>query len=90
MPTGRSAGAFANYKGLLLYLGGECTLEDTNFDNVEAFDPASNDWRVFGPMPVPLHGFGADVIGDSLYLAGGSNPCGGGALNERVLVFTLP
>jgi N-acetylneuraminic acid mutarotase len=90
IPTARSAGAFAVYKDMIFYLGGECRLDDTNFDEVEAFDPATNSWRDYGTLPVPLHGFGAGTIGNSLYAAGGSNPCGNGVFNERTLVFTLP
>jgi hypothetical protein len=90
MPTARSAGAFAVYKGLLFYLGGECTLDDRNFDDTEAFDPVSNSWRIFDPLPIPLHGHAAGAIGDRLYVTGGSNPCGSGARNNRTLVFALP
>ena len=67
MPTARSAGAYAEYKGLLFYLGGECTLDGANFADTEAFDPVSNSWRIFARMPVPLHGQAAGAIGDRDY-----------------------
>jgi hypothetical protein len=90
MPTARSAGAYAEYKGLLFYLGGECTRDGANFDDTEAFDPASNSWRIFDPMPVPLHGQAAGAIGDRIYMTSGSDPCGSGIRKNETWVFTLP
>jgi N-acetylneuraminic acid mutarotase len=42
------------------------------FDQVEAFDPASNSWTKFGPMPFPRHSFSAVTISERIYLPGGS------------------
>jgi len=71
-------------------LGGECTLDGANYDDTEAFDPVSNEWRIFEPMPVPLHGQAAGAIGDHLYMTSGSDPCGSGVRMNETWVFTLP
>jgi N-acetylneuraminic acid mutarotase len=89
IPTARSAGAYAVHQGLLFYFGGECRLDGRNFNEAEAFDPVADAWRVFPNMPVPLHGQAAGAIGDHIYMASGSDPCGSGDRKTQNWVFTL-
>jgi N-acetylneuraminic acid mutarotase len=93
MPTGRSSSAFAEYRGLLFFAGGECRTVNgsrTTFDENEAYDPRSDKWRKLANLPTGRHGFAAASVGNTLYYLGGSTECGsGGRLNEN-LAFTLP
>jgi N-acetylneuraminic acid mutarotase len=79
LPTGRSGGAAAVLDGKLCVFGGEGN--DASpigiFDQVEAFDPMSNSWTKFGPMPLPRHSQTAAAVGGRIYLPGGSTRRGG-------------
>jgi N-acetylneuraminic acid mutarotase len=74
MPTGRSGGAGATLDGKLYVFGGEGNPASPLgiFGEVEAFDPASNSWRKFGPMPTPRHSIPAAVVGNRIHLPGGT------------------
>jgi N-acetylneuraminic acid mutarotase len=93
MPTARSSSAFAEYRGLLFFAGGECKTTGTarvTFDENEAYDPKSGKWRKLAALPSGRHGFAAASVGNTLYFLGGSTECGsGGRLNDN-LAFTLP
>ena len=73
MPTERSGGAWAVYKGRIYVAGGEH--QDNYllaaFRSLEAYDPASNSWEELPKMPMPRHGLAGAVVGDRLYLASG-------------------
>jgi N-acetylneuraminic acid mutarotase len=92
MPTARSSSAYAQYHGLLFFLGGECkdVAKGLAFDENEAYDPKSNTWRKLAPLPTTRHGFAAAAVGDTLYVLGGSMPCGGGGKLNDNFAFTLP
>jgi N-acetylneuraminic acid mutarotase len=79
MPSGRSGGAAAVLGGKLYVFGGEGN--DASpigiFDQVEAFDPMSNSWTKFDPMPLPRHSQTAATVGGRIYLPGGSTRRGG-------------
>jgi len=87
MPTGRSGGAAAVLGGKLYVFGGEGN--DASpiglFDEVEAFDPASNSWVRFGSMPLPRHSHTAATVGDRIYLPGGSTRRGGNLGQEAAI-----
>jgi N-acetylneuraminic acid mutarotase len=90
MPTPRSGLISTYYKGLFVVLGGEWPPEmRTNVEN-EAFDPKTNAWRALAPMPAGRHATQAAVVGDQVYLAGGSLLPGGGRVTDQLIVFTLP
>lgn len=74
MPTGRSGGNGATLNGKLYVFGGEGNPNSPLgiYDEVEAYDPTTDTWTRFGPMPVPRHSFGAAVVGNRIYLPGGS------------------
>jgi N-acetylneuraminic acid mutarotase len=73
MPTERSGGAWAVYKGRIYVAGGEN--QDGHllaaFRALEAYDPATNSWSKLPIMPRPRHGLAGAVVGDRLYLASG-------------------
>jgi N-acetylneuraminic acid mutarotase len=90
MPTGRSSSAFAEYRGLLFFAGGECRASRVTFDENEAYDLKTSKWRKLAALPTGRHGFAAAAVGNTLYFVGGSTECGsGGRLNDN-LAFTLP
>jgi N-acetylneuraminic acid mutarotase len=90
MPTAVSSGSFAHYRGMLFYLGGECTDDDRTFDVNEAFDPRTGRWARFAPLPAGRHASAAMTVGDKLYVIGGALGCGATRLTTDTLVFTLP
>jgi N-acetylneuraminic acid mutarotase len=73
MPTARSGGAWAVYKGRIYVAGGEH--QDRHllaaFRALEAYDPATNTWAELPMMPMPRHGLAGAVVGDRLHLASG-------------------
>jgi len=84
MPNGRSGGAATVLDGKLYVFGGEGN--DASpigiFDQVEAFDPMSNSWTRFGPMPLPRHSQTAAAAGGRIYMPGGATRRGGTAGQE--------
>ena len=73
MPTERSGGAWAVYKGRIYVAGGEH--QDGHlmaaFRALEVYDPATNSWSELPMMPMPRHGLAGAVVGNRLYLASG-------------------
>jgi N-acetylneuraminic acid mutarotase len=93
MPTARSSSAYAEYRGLLIFAGGECKINGTSrtsFDENEAYDPKSNSWRKLAVLPSARHGFAAATVGNTLYYLGGSTECGSSGKLSDNLAFTLP
>lgn len=85
-PRGGLAGAVLG--GRLFVFGGEGNSAVTTgvFQNVDAYDPATNTWQALAPMLVPRHGFGAATLSDRIYLPGGATKQGAGA-TDVVSVF---
>jgi N-acetylneuraminic acid mutarotase len=73
MPTARSGEGWATYQGRIYVLGGE--LRDYHMDaifrDMEAFDPAANEWLRLQPMPTARHGVNVTVLGNRLHAIGG-------------------
>lgn len=89
MPTGRAGTAGAFYEGRLFVFGGEGNGANppTNlFVEVEAFDVARGAWDVLAPMDPAIHGTGAAVVDDRIYLPGGATVQAFGAV-DRLSVF---
>ena len=42
------------------------------YNEVEAFNPATNSWKRFEPMPLPRHSLVTAAIGNRIYLPGGA------------------
>lgn len=75
MPTPRGGVAAAVAEGEIFVLGGEGNpaVETGVFDDVEAYDPETDSWRVLPPMAAPRHGMGAAGIGNRIYVPGGAS-----------------
>ena len=74
MPTGRSGVAGAVVGDCLYVFGGEGNAADPNgiFHEVEAFEPKTGEWFRLPPMRTARHGIYAAVLGNTVYLPGGS------------------
>lgn len=82
MPTARAGMGCGIIDGVLYATGGEGNpaVPSGVFANVEAYDLASNKWAVYAPMPNPKHGVGGATWGGALYLCGGADQEGFGAI----------
>ncbi|HYJ10986.1 MAG TPA: kelch repeat-containing protein [Polyangiaceae bacterium] len=90
IPTLRGGVAGAVLADRLFVFGGEGnSAAGTNgvFGEVEAYDPASNSWQNFTPLQIPRHGYGAATLDGRIYLPGGANRQGGGAVNDASVYY---
>ncbi|MEX0880298.1 MAG: kelch repeat-containing protein [Thermoanaerobaculia bacterium] len=74
LPTGRSGVAGAMVADCFYVFGGEGSPTDPNgiFHEVEAYDPARDDWTRLPPMQTARHGIYAAVLRNVVYLPGGA------------------
>ena len=74
MPTARGALAGATVEPYIVTFGGEGNSgnPDGIFEEVEAYDAASDTWQSLSPMKTPRHSTQAGVIQGVVYIAGGS------------------
>jgi N-acetylneuraminic acid mutarotase len=85
VPRGGLAGAVLG--GRLFVFGGEGADNSLGvFDDINAYDAATDSWQTFPPLIVPRHGFGAATLGDRIYLPGGAIHQGGAA-TDAVTTF---
>lgn len=92
MPTGRSGGTAAVVNNRLYVFGGEGNADNTSlgtFNQVEVYDPARDAWTELAPMPLPRHAIGAGVVGNRIYLPGGSIVQGGRAPGTTPIMDTF-
>jgi N-acetylneuraminic acid mutarotase len=68
--------------GKLYVFGGEGYDDDPSgvFPHAEAYDLATDSWETLAPMPVPRHGMGAAAVGGTIYIPGGADVIGFGAV----------
>ncbi|KAF1811710.1 galactose oxidase, partial [Eremomyces bilateralis CBS 781.70] len=73
MGVARGGIAAAVVEGKIFAFGGEGNVESEKgvFGEVEVYDTVGDTWVEGEAMRVPRHGFGAAVIGESVYLPGG-------------------
>ena len=90
MPIPVSSGTFAQYRGLLLYLGGECTDDNKTLKDVQAYDPKRDRWRMLARGPEGRAGNGGPGGATKSIAIGGSIGCGAEGLLADNLVFTIP
>jgi len=79
MPTGRSGHTAGVWKDRVYVFGGEGNPASPIgiYNQVEVYDPASDQWAQLDPMPVGRHATVAVPLGDRIYLPGGSIRQGG-------------
>ena len=93
MPTGRSGVAGGVVGNCLYVFGGEGNAADPNgiFHEVEAYDPATDEWFELPPMQTGRHGIYAAVRGRAIYLPGGATLQGLGTTGVHdVYVIAVP
>lgn len=79
LPRAGVAAVTAN--GCLFVIGGEGNSADPRgvFSQTDAYDPRSDSWASFAPMPTPTHGLvGAAFLDGLIHIPGGSVTQGGG------------
>ena len=64
-------------------LGGEAA---HTFDQNEAYDPLTDTWLTFAPLPTPRHGLGVVAVADAIYVIGGG-PQPGDSRSNVVEIF---
>jgi N-acetylneuraminic acid mutarotase len=79
IPTPRGGVAGGVLQNRLLVVGGEGNqaAQTGVFDDIEAYDPATDAWEAFPPLLEPRHGLGGAVLDARLYLPGGAERQGG-------------
>jgi N-acetylneuraminic acid mutarotase len=90
IPTLRGGVAGAVLADQLFIFGGEGNSgPGTNgvFGEVEAYDPNSNSWQELTPLQIPRHGYGAATLDGRIYLPGGANRQGGGAVADSSVYY---
>lgn len=85
MPFKRSGSAHAVIGDTLYVFGGEGLMQA--FDDVEAFNVATNSWLILKSMPTGRHGFGAIAFDGKIFTLVGS-PHPGGDRSDVVEVFS--
>lgn len=85
MPTARGGTACGVVADRLVVVGGEGNSADPSgvFAAAEAYDPTTDRWSALPPMPRPRHGMAAAVVDGRLYVPGGADNDGFGAVAEH-------
>lgn len=88
MPTGRSGHTAAVWRDRIYTFGGEGNPASPIgiYNQVEVYDPATDQWAQLDPMPVGRHAVPAVAVGDRIVLPGGSTRQGG-AVTDLVDAF---
>lgn len=89
MPTGRSGGNGAVLGGQFYTFGGEGNKASPLgiYDEVEAYNPATDKWTQFEPMAHPRHSISAAAVGSRIYISGGVPHAGGAGVLSLVEAF---
>jgi N-acetylneuraminic acid mutarotase len=82
MITGRGGTACGVAGDRLVVVGGEGNAADPSgvFPQSETYDASANTWEPLAMMPTPRHGMVAAVVDGKLYVPGGANKMGFGAV----------
>lgn len=82
MPTARGGIASGVVDGRIVVVGGEGNTEADSgvFPQTEVYDPAADAWQSLDDMPTPRHGMAAAGLGGILYVPGGADQQGFGAV----------
>lgn len=87
LPTPRAGTATVVLGGEILVIGGEGG--GRAWDDVEAYDPATDSWRTMRDMITARHGIQGAVCDGGVYVAGGATDQGGGHATSVHEVFFL-
>jgi N-acetylneuraminic acid mutarotase len=92
MITGRGGTACGVIDDRLIVVGGEGNPNVASgvFPQVEAYDPTGDSWESLGEMITPRHGMGAAAEAGRLYVPGGADVQGFGAVATHEVFTPLP
>jgi N-acetylneuraminic acid mutarotase len=65
----------------IFIFGGEAP--EGTFNQVESYDPRTNRWSAYAPMPTSRHGLGAAAFNGAIYVIGGGPQPGGSFSNAN-------
>lgn len=84
IPTARGGAAGATLGGRVFVFGGEGNDQGQTgvFARIEAYEPNSNAWTEYPAMSLPRHGLGAATVDNRVYLPGGGDVQGFGAVDD--------
>ena len=88
VPRGGINGVMAN--GCLHVFGGEGNQNDPSgmFSDYDVYNPVTNSWTQFPPMPIPVHGVtGGGFLNGLIYLPGGATGPGGSGRSDLLQVY---
>ena len=73
MPMPRSGTAYGSYKGKIYVAGGEYLDNQIVgvYRELQAYDPANDEWTMLPPMAIPRHGLVGGISGDRFYVVSG-------------------
>jgi hypothetical protein len=82
MPTARSGIGSGVVNDRIVVVGGEGNpdVDSGVFAQTEIYDPAADEWSAGPDMPTPRHGMGAAGVDGALYVPGGADVAGFGAV----------
>lgn len=82
MPTARGGTACGVVGNRIAVVGGEgnSAVASGVFPQAEVYDTSANTWATLAPMPSPRHGMGAAVVDGRMYIPGGADRQGFGAV----------
>ena len=91
MPTARGGIGSGVVNGAIVVVGGEGNPDADSgvFPQTEIYDPAADAWSAGPDMPTPRHGMGAAGVDGALYVPGGADVAGIGAVATHE-VLRLP
>lgn len=91
MPTARGGIGSGVVDGVIVVVGGEGNpdTETGVFAQTEIYDPAADEWSAGPDMPTPRHGMGAAGVDKGLFVPGGADVAGFGAVATHE-VLRLP
>ena len=87
MPIPRGDVAVAVVNNILYVIGGvSSTPTGSCYNNVDAYDPSTNQWTTKAPLPFAGSAMSAVAINNLIYVFGGEN-CGAGTASANVYIY---
>ena len=90
--TDQSGRSWVSYPARIFAIGGEESGMASAFTTDEAYDPSTNHWSEYAPLPEGRHGTGAAVVHDfeeSLYVPAGASVPGGSHQTDTLLIYRV-
>jgi len=82
IPTGVHRAASCVHDGKIHVVGGVVD-SGQSFGLIQVYDPMANTWSSSLPLPAPRSRHGAEIVGNTLYVASGYGPAAGGVEENK-------